>query len=270
MKTRSIIYAARARLVWGPALAGLTLLAGLAGGCAPIASWDYLSMGVFAREAEGISSIPSQYAEMIEKDQRVRVAIHNQTRMEPHEIAESLRSDEQLRQLVRDAEVITFDFSLEWINVPEGLFRAGMCGGTDNQDCMRRGVEQAKDTWTSIADELMALRAGQPVLIRVVVMGDYWLEWSVGPPSAGGPAADADKKIQVIGGYYRQLTDFLEEDAQRRGIPVVRAFPEPYFFQGAPPEEYFGGVGGIHFSDEGSAVLAQLLRAIGYEPVILE
>lgn len=227
-------------------------------------------MGVFAREEEGISSIPSQYAALLERDQAAQVTIHNQERMEPREIAENLRSDQQLRQLVQDAEVIVLDFSLEWINVPEGLFRGGMCGGADNQDCLRRGVQDAQDTWNSIADELTALRAREPVLLRVIVMGDYWLNWSWGPPTAGGQSPEETEKAQVLSGYYRQLTDFLEADAMRRGIPVVRAFPEPYFFESDPPDEYFGGIGGVHFSDEGSAVLAQLLRAIGYEPVVLE
>ncbi|MFH1183842.1 MAG: hypothetical protein V1755_02240 [Chloroflexota bacterium] len=240
----------------------LGVLAAACGSPPVTETWDYVAMGVFTREAGGISTVPSQYAAHIEKDKGVTVALHNQERMEPEDIAENLQTNEELRQLVREAEVITFDFSLEWINFPEGLFRSGMCKGADNQDCLRTGVQEAKDDWSAIVSQITELRAGKPIVIRVLLMGDWWLDWRF---AKGSPENDA-----VIGEYYRELESFLEADAARRGIPVVRAFPEPYFNESPPPSGYFGGIGGVHYSDEGSAVLAGLLRGLGYEPVVLK
>ena len=64
--------------------------------------------------------------------------------------------------------------------------------------------------------------------------------------------------------YYRQFQAFALQDARSRGIPIVLAFPEPYFNETYPPLDYLQS-DEIHFSEAGSLVIAQQLRETGYE-----
>jgi hypothetical protein len=226
----------------------------------PVVSWDYVVMGVFTRNAT--SDIPARYRSYIEKDQSVEVILHEQERWEPKDMVDNLQNNEELRLAIEEAEVITFDYSIDWINLPEGKYRSGICHGEDNQDCLREAVQKAKGDWNGIVDLITDLRAGTPVLIRVFLMGDWFYDWAyIGDLTP--------EKKEVLLKYYHELQEFLEDDAEKRGIPVIRVFPEPYFNETNPPTEYQQS-DGIHYSEEGSQIIADNLRELGYEFVILK
>ena len=111
-------------------------------GCAKRETWDYLVMGVMSRAET--SDIPEQFAAHIGEELGVEVVIYEQERWEPKEILENLRSNDDLRELVRDAEIITFDFHLEFLNAPEAKYSSKLCGGDDNQDCLREALAVEK------------------------------------------------------------------------------------------------------------------------------
>ena len=73
--------------------------------CAPRETWDYVVMGVFIRSE--VSAFPSHYAVALETDNNVKVVVHELERGEPHEIHEQLKSNEDLRLAIKEAEVIT-------------------------------------------------------------------------------------------------------------------------------------------------------------------
>ena len=68
----------------------------------------------------------------------------------------------------------------------------------------------------------------------------------------------------VLVNWYQQFQTFALEDARSRGVPIVLAFPEPLFNEANPPLGYLRS-DEMHFSEEGSLVIAQLLRETGYE-----
>src|SRR3989304_5341960 len=118
------------------ASAAFILLSGACSGPgAASQTWDYEVMGVFVRSLT--SSVPQQYSDFIEQDQSVNVVVHEWDRWEPRDIVENLRANEQLRQAIAQAEVITYDFAFDWQDMPQTLFVAGFCGGSDGQDCLR-------------------------------------------------------------------------------------------------------------------------------------
>jgi|SRR3990170_3428146 len=223
-------------------------------------TWDYVVMGVFVRSA--ISHVPSEYADYIERDQGVRIVLNEWERWEAEDILMNLRINEDLRTAIREAEVITFDYSIDWVDIPETLYRNGLCGGPDNQDCLREGVQQAEQDWLGIIDLIIDLHTGSPVLLRTVLMGDWFYDWQyIGPMTA--------EQKQVLLSYYHEFQAFMEGDAASRGIPVIRIFPEPYFNDENPPAEYLQS-DGIHLSEQGSIVVAEQLRALGYQFATIE
>jgi len=238
------------------ASAAFILLSGACSGPgAASQTWDYEVMGVFVRSLT--SSVPQQYSDFIEQDQSVNVVVHEWDRWEPRDIVENLRANEQLRQAIAQAEVITYDFAFDWQDMPQTLFVAGFCGGSDGQDCLREGLQEAQQDWSDILDLIAELRGESPVLLRILIQGDWFYDWkfmdNMTPEQKG-----------ILVEYYRQFQAFALQDARSRGIPIVLAFPEPYFNETYPPLDYLQS-DEIHFSEAGSLVIAQQLRETGYE-----
>lgn len=238
---------------------GLFSAAVLLAACSGAPTWNYEVMGVHARNYVS-DEMTQRHAEFIEQDQSVAVALREWERMEPGEIAENLRTKEDLRQAIAEAEVITYDFAFDWQNRSQSLFLAGMCGGDDNQDCLREDLLQAQRDWSAILDRITDLRAGSPVLLRVLLHGDWWFDFPYWNPAPEQKAIMAD--------YYHQLQTYAVEDAARRSVTVVQVFPDPYFNEMNPPAKYFL-TDGIRLSDAGSIALAEVLRGTGYEFVTL-
>lgn len=230
--------------------------------CAPRETWDYLVMGVMTREAT--SDIPEQFAAYIEQEADVKVVIHEQERWEPYQILENMRTNRELRELVKNAEIITFDFHLEFLNVPEGLYSGKICGGEDNQDCIREAMQEEQEIFTAIIDLLTELRAGSPVLLRVFIIDDHYYQFEL----AGFGAMAKPETVEVMKMYYHEFQKFVEEECQKRGIVVVRALPDPYFQESTPPSEWLDGLG--HYTEQGSRVITDELIKYGLEFEVLK
>lgn len=240
--------------------ATLLLIAAALAACSGAPTWNYEVMGVHARNYVS-DDMTQRHAEFIEQDQSVEVALREWERMEPGEIAENLRTNEDLRQAIAEAEVITYDFAFDWQNQSQSLFLAGMCGGEDNQDCLREDLLQAQEDWSAILDRITELRAGSPVLLRVLLHGDWFFDFPYWNPTP--------EQKSIMADTYHQFQTYALEDAAQRGVTVVRVFPDPYFNESNPPAEYFL-TDGIRLSDAGSIALAEVLRGTGYEFVTLE
>lgn len=231
--------------------------------CTQRETWDYLSMGVMSRAS--MSYIPQQFAAHIEEELGVEVVIHEQERWEPVEILENLRSNEDLRELVRSVEIITFDFHLEFLNTPEVKYASKLCSGDDNQDCLREALQAEKDNYTAIMDLLTELRAESPVLLRVFIIDDHYYQFSL--PGATAPLSKPETaKVMKI--YYHEFQNFVEEEGSRRGIITVRALPDPYFQDSQPPAEWLDRIG--HYTESGSQVITDELVKLGFGLTVLK
>lgn len=224
--------------------------------------WDYLPMGVMTRSGE--SYIPEQYAAYIEQEMGVKVVIHKQERWEPYQILEHMQTDETLRELVRNAEIITFDFHLEFLNTPEGLYTSQLCGSEDNQDCLREALQKEKENFNALFDQLAELRGGTPVLLRVFIMDDHYYQFVL--PGMG--LITKPEVAEVLKSYYHEFQKFVEEEGWERGIVIVRALPDPYFQESKPPSEWLDGIG--HYTEQGSRVITDELITFGLEFQVLK
>ena len=224
--------------------------------CAPKETWDVVTMGdsFLAR-----SSIPEQYVAFLAEDAGVEVILHEEAvnGQEPEKLLANLRSDEELRQLIREAEVIVFDFSPGWGDHAGLKFILGTCGGEDNQDCEREALEQAKADWTQMADIFAELTAGRPVIYHTFIFGDW--------PFDGYYKDDiTPEERAVLLGYFHEFQTFQEADALARGIFVHHVFPSQT--DNPPPVEYLQA-DKFHLSDEGSLVISSSMREAGYSPL---
>jgi len=232
--------------------------------CGSRETWDYVVMGVHIRSK--VSYTGDQYATALREDNNVEVIVHEQERWEPREIHEHLRADDELRLAIQDAEVIIFDFAFDWLDDASRLYLDGNCGGDDGQECLRESVQIARDDWVGIMDQLIEIRAGTPVILRVVIHGDWFYNWYNWDRYW---SATSPEEKQTLNNYYLEGQSFVQEDAARRGVVIVRAFPEPYFNEGNPPREYLLS-NGIHLSEQDSQVIVEEMRKPGYEFAVLK
>jgi hypothetical protein len=229
--------------------------------CGPKETWDYVTLG---DSLQAGSMIAEEYAKYMEKDQRVEVMLNQlaESGTPPSYLLTKLQSNPEVREAVTNAEVITFNFSPGWADFPESRYLKGECGGVDNQDCLHEALIKAKADWTAIADEIAALKNGDPVLIRMFSTGTW--------PYDGfyDDRITAKQKAEMLK-YYVEVRDYVEQDAKARGIQIVRIFADPYFDDEPPPSDYFQS-DGLHLSEMGSEIVAEMLRELDYEFVVLK
>lgn len=223
------------------------------------AQWDYVALG---SSFTGWASWPETYASFIEEDLGVTVTYYDKTINAVHSDAmlDLIRTDPEVRALIADAEVITFGAAFsEWETPVMTYANGGDCGGADNQDCLREALSGTVERTEVIFDELVALRGPDEALITTFKIGTWlvelFCEW------------DSDC-WRVLAGYFVDLFDSIERIAKERNIRVVNALEAlhaPGVYE-VPMEQDYLVSDRMHLSEEGSAIVANLLRDLGYEP----
>jgi lysophospholipase L1-like esterase len=246
-------YLSRCRLV----LSLLVLFSSLFAGCAN-RTWAYVALGDSAPAGYGVeNSYVDYYAEFIEEDLGVRVEVHNYSRsgQSTSSLLERLRTNEDLRGALRDAEVITIWTGWNDLREPLSQYRNETCGGEDNLECIREAVTELNANIDAILDEILSLASPQDTLIRIADVGipfvttwqyQGWFETLRGP-------------------CYEVWREHLIEAAEQRGITVVCTYE---VINGPNGDEKMEGIylsDGFHFNEEGHRLVARLHREAGYE-----
>lgn len=222
------------------------------------AHWDYVALG---SSFTGWASWPDTYASFIEEDLGVTVTYHDRTINAAHSdvLLDLIRTDTELRSLLADAEVITFGAAFgEWETPVMTYANGGDCGGAENQNCLREALDGTVQRTEAIFDELVALRGPDEALISTFKIGTWlvelFCEW------------DSDC-WRVLASYFIDLFDSIERIAKERNMRVVNAFEAlhaPGVYE-APMNQNYLVSDRVHLSEEGSAIVAKLLRDLGYE-----
>jgi hypothetical protein len=218
--------------------------------------WDYVALG----DSVTFGMIP-RYAEMLEQDLGVKIEIHDHSRADDHSsrLLERLRTDELLRQDLREAEVITFEIPWHVIAVPWQTFEfgaSGACGGVDNQDCLRGAFETYMADTDEIIAEIVSLRSPSEALIRT--QDTYQIK--VRETQASGT-------FEIMNGYWREANAHVIEVATRYDIPVARVYDAFMGEDGIedPRDKGLLLADGVHTNSEGATLMAELFRELGYE-----
>ena len=221
--------------------------------------WDYVALGDSITYAPFGQGFINQYAKMLEQALGVKVNLHNWTVGDDHSsrLLERLRSDPELRQALREAEVITFEIPWNVVDKPwqtfEGII-SGVCGGADNQDCLRTAFDTYKADTDAIIAEIVSLRSPSEALIRT--MDTYQFRVS--------ESKDAGT-FDVINRYWRDANMHVIEEAARYNIPAARVYDAFMGKNGTEDPRDKGLVSdGIHPTKEGAILIAELFRELGY------
>lgn len=218
--------------------------------------WDYVALG---------DSITFEmiylYAAILEQDLGVKIELHGWSVGDDHSSSflERLQSDERLRQDQHETEVITFEIPIKGWEYAIRKFEngsPGACGGVDNQDCLREILDIYITDTEEIIAEIVSLRSPSEALIR---------KQDIYQPRIG-ESREAGT-FEIINRYWRKATEHLLEVAINTSIPVARVYDAFMGEDGAedPREKGLLITDGIHPNPEGSVLLAELFRELGYE-----
>lgn len=209
----------------------------------PAEVWDYVALGSMAAS----STFPDLYAAYIEADLGVKVKVQNLgSRSETDgTLLWKLQKDEIVRAKVSEAEVVTV-----WTAAKDVFY--GLTWPL--LDCEPK-VEALRETLGPIIAEILALRAGQRTIVRLL---EYY-NW-VGLLRQKGLL---EKKLPC----FEALNELVHQVGSQYGVavaPVAEAFNGP---EGDHDPGEYGYIDDLGFflSPEGDAAVADLLREVGYK-----
>lgn len=177
-----------------------------------------------------------------------------------------IENDQGARDAIERADVVTINIGANDLMQARLRYKAGYCGGADNQDCLRQTVADFRANWDAILAVVTALRSPDEAIIRVTDFYNPFVSFDA--LMVSWPESGADD-FSVFEKYLEQVNSHIAESSDAYGIPHARiheAFNGP---NGAadPNDKGYIYSDGIHPNDNGHAVIAQELERLGYEPL---
>ena len=207
--------------------------------------WNYVALGDSLAAGTGAQheGYVDRYAAYIDDDTGARVSVTNLGRngQTSSELLYNLRNDPSWRRAVGEADVLTVNIGINDLGHASEAYVGGACGGTDNQDCLRKAVQTVEVNWNAIVAELLGLRSISDTIIRSAGLGYT-------------PFLDTEG---VFKAYLDEVNTRIEKIASENGIPYIEA----YLDRGHISQD------GLHPNDEGYEVIAEQLRELGYNPL---
>lgn len=210
---------------------------------------DSLALGLYG--TPGYAAIFEDY---LENASGIELDSRNLARSGWHSshLAAALQHDPLLRQQVAVADIITWNIGGNDLRAARDLYHRGECGGTDNEQCLRRVVTAFRNNWSVIVGELQTLRKSSAV--PVVTMDLY------------NPFVKEDMArgtFKILDPYFDQVNTYITTSLKTAGVPFARissVFNGPNGLED-PADMGFISFDGYHPNSAGHRVIAdQLLR----------
>ena len=204
------------------------------------------------------------YAESIAEEFGVEVDHRNHTigADKAQDLLNRIKTNDQLRQDLAEADVVTLMFPIDhWVTAMQtaGGYQGmdpALCGGDDNQQCLRDAFTVHKQHVDAILEELTLQCPPTEVLIRIA---DTYMIHTRDKISAG--------TLEFISPFWSDAQEYIEEAASNYGIPVAHVFDALNGPDGLSDPEAKGLMldDQEHPNEAGARLMADLLDALGYD-----
>jgi lysophospholipase L1-like esterase len=226
-----------------------------------VTGWDYVALGDSNPGGFGVTQpYVKIYGNYIAKDLGVEVRVHNWAfnGAKTASLLAKLGTNTELQQDIREAEVVTIDIGAnDWTSVLH-TYPAHKCGGTDNQDCLRRLIQSYKENLDAVLNEIAKLHGkDSKPLIRIV---DLYMSNCDYPNIYGTSGIFKDIKP-----YLDQFNADIAQAARVHDGLVVPLYLTMNGRTGDQnPLEYIQN-DQCHLNPNGHRTVADMLRELGYE-----
>jgi lysophospholipase L1-like esterase len=224
-------------------------------------TWDYtalgdsLAAGLIAQEG-----YVGRYASYVNIDTGANVDTTNLgiPGWTSGDLLNSLQNDPVFRNQVSEAMVITWDIGGNDLNNAHSAYSQHNCGGTDGQDCLRNTVATFEQNWSAIITQITALRSTSNTIIRTM---DIYNPYVASDMQAG--------IFSITEPYLDQVNNYIHTTAAAAGIPIANVHQAFNGADGTTDPATLGllAADNFHPNDAGHKVIADQLRALGYQPL---
>ena len=216
----------------------------------------------------------SVYRDAIEADLAVDVNLYNlaQNGSTSGRLLNSLRTDPVFHSALAQSTVVTWNVGLVDLRNARTSYKNRKCGKTDNQDCLRMAVTTFISNWDNAVGEVLARRTTSDTIIRTIDVFNPWVAIDSRTNTFADskePPASRGTDLAVLKFYLDQMNEHIAASAAAHGIPLARvylAFNGDTGTEDAAAKGYIGP-DGIHPTEIGHAVIADLIGRVGYAPL---
>ena len=199
--------------------------------------------------AKDWSVLPELYAALLEEDLGIEIEIDNlgvggQT---CKNLLPNVKKYAYYRTPIQQADIILVSVGGgDLLLAGENYFRRD-CGGIGGDECLRNAFTEFRSNWDEFLVELTSLASPTDAQIRVIIPGKFYEQYQ-----------DQSEKYEVYVDFQDQFYTYQIERCEAYGIPFLDLyhFDEPEGFRGSDH---------IHVSNEGKAIIADMLRDLDDE-----
>jgi lysophospholipase L1-like esterase len=230
-------------------------------------TWDLVALGDSTPTGYGVgadNSYVQVYAEYIEQDLGVGVVVHNWATNSTRTVAEwaeEVRTNDELRGNLRNAEIITIWLGWHDVIPNIGVPRGGPCYPQTQEvdvDCLAEVTNSMDLAFEDLLLEIVSLASPRETLILIADVG-------IPPVFVAGWKEDGtfdDLKRHA----YQVWREYIVQAAARHGVYVVNTYEVlngPNGDQEMSPD--YVQSDGLHLNEQGHRLLAERHRQVGYE-----
>jgi len=238
--------------------------------------WQYTAMGDSL--ATGYTSpaggyVP-RYKNYIQIDTAVSVNLYNlgQNGRTSAGLLNALRNDSVVQNSIAQSNVVTWNIGINDLMNARNSYKNRKCGGTDNQDCFRNMVNTFKSNWNAIIGEILLRRSTTNTIIRTMDIYNPWVKADKAKNTFSDskePVQSRGNDFQVLKYYIDQMNSHIAVTTSGNSIPSAQVY---LYFNGSnggedPIIKGYINSDGLHPSDTGFQLIADIFRSLGYAPL---
>ena len=170
------------------------------------------------------------------------------------DLANALKTNVVFQVFVYSSDATTVNIGGNDLNQARSSFKAGTCGGSDNQDCLRNAVTTFGSNWLFIINAIRFLRNGRPTILRTM---DIY-----------NPYVDEDTTtgdFDVLNKYLNDVNGIIHSTESI--VPVANVYYAFNILNGKvvdPASKGLLAFDGFHPNTLGHARIAAKLNELGY------
>jgi lysophospholipase L1-like esterase len=226
----------------------------------PVPALSYVAVGDSIAVWNDQQSYPADYRAYVATDLQSTVTLTNLAigGRTSADLLDLLRTSDAYRTAIPAADLLTWTIGINDLTTPRAAYKAGTCGGADNQDCLRVALADYQANLDSLIAEIRTLNPKPTLILR---MTDVYYPWRM--------LDTADGSEQVLRSYAVGLNGAILSVGAAKKVPVASVFAVFNGTDGSldPNAGGYLAPDGLHPSAAGSAAIANALRRTMYEPL---